>query len=70
MYRCNECGAEFEKLAEATVDLEEEYGVGGSFGGHHTEIWDVCPECLSYEFEEIPDEEEEEEEEEPEEDEE
>ena len=60
-YECEDCGEIFDEPVEAMVDLEEEYGVGGQFGGHHSEIWNVCPNCGSSEYHEIPEEEEEEE---------
>lgn len=52
MYRCLECGEEFEEPAE-----HEEFHPEV----HASEYWSICPHCGGDIFEEIKDEEEEEE---------
>lgn len=50
-YRCTECDYEFDEPDQTECDLEDMYGVGDLFGGHHTGIYDCCPNCGSTEIE-------------------
>ena len=52
-YYCPDCKAEFDEPDEKEVDLEDFYGVGGSFSDHHTGIINVCPECGSEDISEV-----------------
>lgn len=51
MYRCKECGAEFEDLVECHQDggcYETDYGVGSLFPDHHyypSVDYMGCPNC-------------------------
>ena len=67
---CDDCEEYSDEPALATVDLEEYYGVGGSFPDHHTAKIMVCPICGSEAISKDYSDEEEEEEPEEEEDEE
>lgn len=57
MWKCNDCGAIFDEPAFEEVDLENLYGVGGSFDDHHWATLASCPECEDGDIEEITDEE-------------
>ena len=46
-YKCTECGwtGEESELTDVRIDLEEYYGVGADFGGHHHVTVPACPDC-------------------------
>lgn len=52
LYECNNCGLLFESdQAEfESFDMENEYGVGGSFPDHHSGLKMICPDCGSDEI--------------------
>ena len=52
-YYCPDCKSYFDEPDEKEVDLEDFYGVGGSFSDHHTGFINVCPECGNEDFNEV-----------------
>lgn len=63
MYKCWNCGQEFDEPASRNESYESYYGVGSWFPDHHYFTFVSCPFCDSEDFEEVEDEEEDEEEE-------
>lgn len=60
MYKCIDCGREFDEPESETVAWEDYYGVSSMFPDRHYGYITVCPFCGSEEFDEIEEEEEDE----------
>ena len=61
MYKCNNCGCEFDDPIVIKTSYESYFGVGGLFPNHNYLEYLACPCCKDDDFEEVYEYEEEEE---------
>ena len=57
MWRCDNCGAEFEEPAVEEICMEDYFGVGSLFRDRHYKNITVCPNCRSEDIDEFFDDE-------------
>lgn len=53
MYKCSDCGCEFDDPIEIRTSYENYFGVGGLFPNHNYMTYQACPCCHSEDFEEV-----------------